>query len=390
MKKYHWVILLGFILTAACVIYVPYHSEEGPPPEEEEYFEEDYGRYDSRLDVSHFYEYLSPYGIWAYYPPHGYVWVPRVTRYGWRPYTYGRWVWTDYGWTWVSYYKWGWAPFHYGRWGWDNDLGWFWMPDTIWGPAWVTWRRSNLYIGWAPLPPQAHFVVGVGITSLSFPLPGSSWIFVEGRYFLNTNIHRYVIPFERNMTIINYTIIRTNIIVRDRRVINRGIDIDRIRRVTKQRITPYELREVRRPQTSKVRMDQLEVYRPSIRKNQMAKPKTVLDKNEAKQKISTEAIREIEEETLPYREEIQLEDVHKREKRLLERSQEEEVKELEGELEEEKKTTKSTSEKEKVEKEYKEKIVKLKKDHETEKSQIEKRHKKEKETVKKKKIKKKK
>jgi hypothetical protein len=72
-----------------------------------------------------FYDDLSPYGYWVDNPNYGYVWVPNVSP-GFSPYgTNGHWVFTDYGWTWVSDYAWGWAPFHYGRW----------YSDPMYGPC---------------------------------------------------------------------------------------------------------------------------------------------------------------------------------------------------------------------------------------------------------------
>src|SRR5690625_4780914 len=63
-----------------------------------------------------FYQSLSPYGRWINYKGYGNAWIPRVSR-NFRPYaTNGHWIYSDYGWTWVSNYRWGWAPFHYGRW----------------------------------------------------------------------------------------------------------------------------------------------------------------------------------------------------------------------------------------------------------------------------------
>src|SRR5215467_14387643 len=100
-------------------------------------------------DVGYFYDYLSPYGRWVFLPGYGYVWSPSGVGYGWRPYTNGHWVWTSYGWTWVSGYHWGWAPFHYGRWAYTGG-GWYWVPGTTWGPAWVSWRSGPGYVGWAP------------------------------------------------------------------------------------------------------------------------------------------------------------------------------------------------------------------------------------------------
>jgi hypothetical protein len=68
---------------------------------------------------NYFYNALSPYGSWRESPDHGWVWQPSVAvvEPDWRPYLHGgRWIWTDHGWYWHSFYSWGWAPFHYGRW----------------------------------------------------------------------------------------------------------------------------------------------------------------------------------------------------------------------------------------------------------------------------------
>src|SRR5512136_482222 len=66
----------------------------------------------SQLDIGFFYDQLSPYGEWLQLEGHGWVWTPNQVPYGWRPYTDGHWVYTEYGWTWVSDWEWGWAPFH--------------------------------------------------------------------------------------------------------------------------------------------------------------------------------------------------------------------------------------------------------------------------------------
>src|SRR5437773_2233500 len=75
----------------------------------------------------------------------------------WRPYTDGHWVYTDVGWTWVSEEPFGWATYHYGRWTRLRNIGWVWVPGDEWAPAWVSWRKNNDYVGWAPLPPEAQF-----------------------------------------------------------------------------------------------------------------------------------------------------------------------------------------------------------------------------------------
>jgi hypothetical protein len=372
------ILFLGLLLTASCVFYVP--VQEGYPPQEEPYYEEPYP---SRLDTSYIYDYLTPYGMWIYHPPYGYVWLPERVSYGWRPYTNGQWVWTDFGWTWVSSYRWGWIPFHYGRWGRDRHLGWFWMPDTIWGPAWVSWRRGDLYIGWAPLPPEARFVFGVGINSLPYTLMNSYWVFVEYPYFLDARLYRYILPIERNITIINYTVVQTNIVVQNNRIINRGIDVEYIGRAAKQRIYKRELSPLARPGPSRVSSDRVEIFNPYIERNETARPQKMIDRNEALDRITRTTLRSPSERT-QYSEDERLENTQEEEMRMLEQSQKKELDEMNKKMLEEKSEVESSEAKKKIETEYREKITKIKKSHETEKTQIKKRHEKETEEVKKK------
>lgn len=103
---------------------------------------------------------LANNGWWVYEPPYGYVWVPYVYHYEWRPYFYGRWVWYPIiGWTWVSYESWGWCVYHYGRWHWRRGLGWHWVPTRVWGPAWVSWYWGYDYIGWCPISYYGYPIV---------------------------------------------------------------------------------------------------------------------------------------------------------------------------------------------------------------------------------------
>jgi hypothetical protein len=389
MKRFLWLTILSLIILGiGCVIYVPYVRDWDPERpgeyEEQEYYDE----YPEDLDVSYFYELLSHHGIWTNYSPYGYVWVPHHLGYRWKPYTRGSWIWTNHGWTWLSDFSWGWAPFHYGRWSWDREFGWFWVPDTVWGPAWVTWRYSDLYIGWAPLPPEVEFMYSEGIHSLPFELPGDFWIFVEAPFFMDSYIYRYMLPWERNVTIIGYTSPVTHIYVENYMVINRGIDIDRIRRIAKRDISRYELQDSDRPGLSRIRMDGVEIYRPSVRKDQLAKPGRVVHREEVSTRVSKEKLEAAEQRLQKPEAEEKMREEHEHEVRLLNRSQEAEEKELDRKKEEEKKVVQDPEEKKKVEKEYSSKKSTLKKKHDEEKSELKKRQEKEKKKVTKKKIKK--
>lgn len=384
MTKKTWVVLFGLSFITSCVVYIPYGGEGGPPPgEQERTYEQDYRAYPEETDISFFYNYLSPHGIWVASSPYGYVWVPRHMGRGWRPYTSGRWLWTDYGWTWISYDPWGWIPYHYGRWGWDKRLGWFWVPGTVWGPAWVTWRWNNLYIGWAPLPPEAEFVMGTGITGLPYDFPGNSWIFIEGRYFQNEYIDRYVLPFERNTTIIRFTVNKANLSVMNRRLINPGVDIEQVRRVTRGDVSKYELEDARRPQETKVVGDVVRIYRPSVKKDEAAKPKAFWPKDEAEEKLPEVRIRDLEERTSPDEAEAGLKRDQEKEIRLLEQSQQRDSTELRRKAEDEKKLASTAAEKQKIEKDYEVKSKELQKDHQEEKAKVTERQQEEGKAVKK-------
>ena len=51
------------------------------------------------IDIDTFYDELAPYGQWVWHPRFGYVWLPETVSDNWRPYTVGRWTYTDeYGW----------------------------------------------------------------------------------------------------------------------------------------------------------------------------------------------------------------------------------------------------------------------------------------------------
>jgi len=94
---------------------------------------------------------LAGYGEWVTVAGLGRVWRPWVAT-GWRPYTWGRWVYTSYGWTWVAYEPWGYVPHHYGSWA-MTSFGWVWVPAYVYRPANVTWITCGSYVGWYAAPP---------------------------------------------------------------------------------------------------------------------------------------------------------------------------------------------------------------------------------------------
>ncbi|MFC6998990.1 DUF6600 domain-containing protein [Rufibacter roseus] len=206
-----------------------------------------------RVSFQVFYDELSPYGRWINDPDYGYVWSPRVEM-GFQPYaTRGHWVMTEYGNTWVSDYDWGWAPFHYGRWMYDDFYGWLWVPGNEWGPAWVDWRHSNGYYGWAPMGPRVTYVV-----------PVTRWVFVPVMYITSPRIYSYCVPRTQVVNIYHNTTIINNYYERDNRKYVYGPRTQDIERATNRRVEVRRLENDSRPGRTAVADNSVRIYRPEV------------------------------------------------------------------------------------------------------------------------------
>ncbi|WP_415836126.1 DUF6600 domain-containing protein, partial [Pedobacter westerhofensis] len=209
------------------------------------------------ITLETFYEELAPYGRWAQDPEYGYVWQPNVDR-NFRPYyTDGHWTMTEYGNTWVSDYEWGWAPFHYGRWVMNRYEQWIWIPDTEWGPAWVSWRSGDGYYGWAPLSPEYNNISDYG----GYDAPLSWWSFIPQINIYSNNYPSYYNrgqDFYNRTAFINYTYRGGG------RPFYTGPRIDDIRRVTRRDVTVYHVNTSNRPGRYSFSNNNINVYRPRV------------------------------------------------------------------------------------------------------------------------------
>ena len=182
-RRARWVAVAGALFWSAFAVPSRARAQEEPIPQP-----------DGDMDVSTFDETLSPYGQWVDTgsgPNDGRAWRPDPDVVGedFQPYaTGGRWIYSDYGWTWESDYPWGWAPFHYGRWALTPSWGWVWYPGAVWAPAWVDWRFGGGYIGWAPLPPVGYAVVVQPWRPY--------WCFVPSNVFVYRDVWAYRLPVD--------------------------------------------------------------------------------------------------------------------------------------------------------------------------------------------------
>ncbi len=196
------------------------------------------------VSLDFFYENLDPYGDWREVGDYGYCWQPRNVGAGWRPYSDGRWVYTDAGWTWYSEEPYSWAVYHYGRWANVASVGWIWVPGTQWGPGWVSWRSNSQYVGWAPLPPEARFLINIGFNSWVddyYGIGPGNYRFVENRHFGSRRLGSVFIDQSRNYSIINQTTNITNIRYENSTVYNDGPRYNDLARLSSEPIPRYKL-----------------------------------------------------------------------------------------------------------------------------------------------------
>lgn len=187
---------------------------------------------DSEVTFQDFYDTLTPHGDWVELDDYGYCWRPFVDDH-WRPYTDGQWVYTDAGYTWFSNEPWGWATYHYGRWTKVQSWGWVWVPGYEWGPAWVSWRTNDDYIGWAALPPEAVWEPSTGFggyVDVDYGIGPDWYAFCPVAYFGAPRLRTVCLPWRNNLTIINLTVNITRIRNVNNIIINDGPDITVINR----------------------------------------------------------------------------------------------------------------------------------------------------------------
>ncbi len=215
---------------------------------------------------------LTPYGAWIDMPGYGLVWRPTVAAADpyWRPYCdQGHWVYTDEGWSWQSDYPWGEIAFHYGRWL-RGGLGWVWVPAYDWAPAWVCWRHSEGYSGWAPLPPGAVFRAGIGLTfngrlavDVGFGLGPEAFTFVPYDHFWDHSLRAFILPRDRVDFVFGRSVIRNGYRLDHGRFVVEGIGRDRM--------AGYTHREIRVERAGRGREERVE-HREGGRRDEERRP----------------------------------------------------------------------------------------------------------------------
>jgi hypothetical protein len=212
-------------------------------------------------DSNFFYNDLAPYGAWVEVPEYGLSWQPAVETIDadWCPYVdRGQWIDSDTGWYWLSDYTWGWAVFHYGRWVREARFGWVWVPGNVWAPAWVAWRSTGDYYGWAPLPP------GASVLGAANAVATSSFVFVPANLFLSRELRGKVVPPARAASLFAKSTLLKNYGWASSKVVSGGVSREEVAAATGKTLKPVKLRSVSSPEAVAEVVDRssLPVYRP--------------------------------------------------------------------------------------------------------------------------------
>jgi hypothetical protein len=226
-----------------------------------------------QADVGLFYESLAPYGF---------VFVPDVADPAWRPYTVGHWVFTDeVGWTWISDEDFGWAAYHYGRWAYTPEYGWVWIPGVVWAPAWVVFRSSGDWIGWAPLPPESGWTLEAGLDvgrlNVDVTLGSWAWSFVPAWAFVEPDVRTRIVYTAYNPALLRTTTFSTRFAVADGRVVLRGVEPALIERLRGRPLPRFRIRDAGdRPGRARVEGDAVVTYRPRLAPKAPPRPPAVV------------------------------------------------------------------------------------------------------------------
>ncbi len=205
--------------------------------------------------LGYFQDQLSPYGQWVQVPGAGLCWQPAVAV-GWRPYyDAGHWVYTDEGWYWQSDYPWGDIAFHYGRWSYNPGYGWIWAPGYEFAPAWVVWRHTDDYCGWAPLPFGAVLIGGdwrfngvrVGV-DFDFGLSAGFFSFVAFDHFWEHDFRHFIVPRERLEFVFRRSAVINTYHFEHGHFVNVGLRVERVAQLSHR-----DLRDIHREAARNVR-----------------------------------------------------------------------------------------------------------------------------------------
>lgn len=152
---------------------------------------------------------LEAHGRFLRHAVWGDIWRPNQAA-TWRPFSVGRWKRDTSGaLRWVSSEPFGDTVYRFGRWTYDDKHQWIWVPGSRPSPAWVTWRKGDKVVGWAPVAPvrpaDARSHIKASAKKRAVKIPRNAWVFVPHDKLLAKDLTSKIMPATWNKTLIAAT-----------------------------------------------------------------------------------------------------------------------------------------------------------------------------------------
>jgi ribosomal protein L21 len=157
----------------------------------------------------------------------------------------------------------GWATYHYGRWGFSKRIGWFWVPGSRWAPAWVSWRQSDDYLAWAPLPPTSDEGVSVEVTARN--VPNYYWQAVPSNQFLAEDLPRRIVRDQAQMKpVLERTQPLTNVTINNTVVVNNAVTPQFVEEKTQEKVVVHKVERTQdASKAGKVEGGSVDIFQPA-------------------------------------------------------------------------------------------------------------------------------
>jgi hypothetical protein len=145
--------------------------------------------------------------------------------------------------------------FHYGRWV-NNEFTagrWAWVPGYDWAPSWVSWREGEGGMGWAPLPWDVEFRVGVGlywhggpvVAGVDFGLGFGAFVFVGADHFWGGHYNVYVFDHERSRVFFEHSTFHAGYRMEGGHFRAEGLGRDHMAAITHHEVVEHKASEMR-------------------------------------------------------------------------------------------------------------------------------------------------
>lgn len=261
------------------------------------------------------------------------------------PYNNGQWIYTDEGWYFKANTPQEELTSHYGRWTQDEELGWIWLPGKTYSPAWVDWRQNDDYVAWAPVTPGKYIENdAVKIDDIN----ENRYTIVEKKHLIEPSVYKYRYQYveNKNKIMIKEMTKTDGIIIKDKKVINKGPDVTDIEKKSGKKIEQIKINKVNKKEEAGLKGNSINVFVPELKKSKelkkepVTKPEKLVSYKDAKKITKEEKEQMKAEDKQSKQEEKELKKQEKQEEKQQKKEEKQQEKEIKKQDKQEKKETK--------------------------------------------------